>query len=167
MGFVSPFLVRRAGVGRVGARMVAEVGEVGVVAASHLPERVSPHYFEVGCYYFLILFLLYAWEMTALPRLQDAGMMPCEKEKLLPSDKKTKWILPSYADTPVPLPTLSSLPSLQPLYVGYRPGSRNTKTKQYISLKSSSDIPLEKGICEVSEEWSTYYGEEIVIFKRK
>ena len=124
--------------------MSANLGGSVASIASVSPDRVSPHYLKLGFWYLFTLLFLYVWEKESLPRLQDAGLLPCGEGALLPSDKRTKWILPSTADTPVPLPSLFSLLSLQPLYVGSRPGSRNTKTRQFIALKSSSPPPPQR-----------------------
>jgi hypothetical protein len=65
----------------------------------------------------------------------------------------------------LPLPTLATLRTMERHRVGRR-SSQETIITQYIRCKQD-DFKKNDGVCELSQSWSEYYGEDIVVFKVK
>jgi hypothetical protein len=121
----------------------------------------SPAFSGVVCYVTGLL-LLTAWENVVVPKLQLKSILP--DVPLLPGQltqkqKSVGWITPLTANLQTPPPLREELQSRGKYLVGCRGDVR-----QFITLESR---PNHKGVSEMSQEWSEYYGVDVTIFKER
>jgi hypothetical protein len=104
--------------------------------------------------YLVGLVVLTAWEEWVLPRFSPLV------SDLSQHDRRVSWITPLTASTPVPLPTLETLQTLDRKYVGSKDG-----VFQFITLTEPPQP--RKGVYEHSDEWSDFYDSDVYMFKKK
>lgn len=114
----------------------------------------------------LVLYLvgwtaLTAWEEHGVPFLKRQFPMldiPYVKGQLTLRQKDVPWITPLLFSGPVPPPTLDALLEKRHFCIGHRQGMA-----QFITFESRDALP---GVCERSEEWSDWYGADVMVFKQ-
>lgn len=126
-------------------------------------KSISPSPVMTGIFGYIVgLILLLLWEEYVLPILQDNAILPIlsdQKYKITRKERKQKWITPLTADRRVPLPTLEDLQNKD-----HKVGSFGN-VYQYIS--SDTTKSYKQNIREYSPEWSIFYNNTIVIYKKK
>ena len=113
-------------------------------------------------FYITGFLLLTAWENAVVPALQLRSILPdipLLPGQLTQTEKAVAWITPLTANLQTPPPTKETLKKRGNHMVGSRGDVR-----QFITLETRD---IQKGVCEVSREWSEYYKDTVTIFKER
>mgnify|MGYP003682231833 CR=1 FL=1 len=125
--------------------------------ATQVTNLLGDDVFKTGLVCYIVgLLALTAWEEWVVPRFSVDSTLP---NNLSGEQRRLPWITPLTASTPVPLPTLDTLQTLERYYVGSKMG-----VAQYITL-DAPPRPRE-GVYEHSQEWSEHYGVEVYVYKK-
>lgn len=98
------------------------------------------------------------WETFVVPRFNLDSTLP-ETGSLTRSEKEVPFVTPWTADLPVPPPPYERLDT--PFRVAKR-----GDVGQFI-VSAPDGCPTKDGVAELNEEWTKYYGDPVLIFKRK
>ena len=109
--------------------------------------------------------LLTMFESFIAPSLGLPSTLPTEHNQLTREELAIPFVTPITCDNTLPLPPLETLRDKEHHRVGRRV-IRQSIVTQYIQCRPD-EFKKKKGKCELSEPWSQYYGEDIVIFKKK